>query len=90
MHGGNSSIGGPPEFSSSMFAPSGSSGQEKVSAKAEIVQDIALLRKRKSELESNIATCDNLALLHRFKASLAQTQDELRQKEDDLEGLSMF
>ena len=45
---------------------------------------------KKSELESNIATCDNLALLHRFKASLAQTQDELRQKEDDLEGLSMF
>lgn len=62
-----------------------------VAAKTErLSQDVFLLRKRKAELESNIRSCDNLALLQRFKASLTQLEEELRQKEEDLDGLSMF
>ena len=80
---------GPTQFSSSMFG--GPKPQEHIASKTErLNQEVALLRKRKLDLESNVANCDNLALLQRFKASLAQLQDELRQKEEDLDSLSMF
>ena len=52
-----------------------------VAAKTErLSQDVFLLRKRKAELESNIRSCDNLALLQRFKASLTQLEEELRRR----------
>jgi len=80
---------GPTQFSSSMFG--GPKPQEHIASKTErLNQEVALLRKRKLDLESNVANCDNLALLQRFKASLAQLEDELRQKEEDLDSLSMF
>ena len=62
-----------------------------MAAKAELLsQEISQLRKRKADTESNIANCDNAMLSQRFKANLAQLERELRMKEEDFEGLSMF
>jgi len=90
---GTSGVGagpmGPTQFSSSMFAPKPQ--YDKVAAKAELLsQEISQLRKRKADTESNIANCDNAMLSQRFKANLAQLERELRMKEEDFEGLSMF
>ena len=84
---GQGASSGPTQFSSEMFPPK----QDKVAAKMEKVKaEIAELRKQKSELENNIANCDNLALQQRFRASLSQLEQELRMREDEQDAFSMF
>ena len=53
-------------------------------------KEIAQLKTKKNELERNIATCDNQALLARFRQSLSEVENELRLKEADIENLEMF
>ena len=53
-------------------------------------RELAQLGVRKQELERNIATCDNPALLQRFKLSLAEVEVELAQKAEEQENLAMF
>lgn len=48
------------------------------------------LQTKKTELERNMAACDNQMLLLRFKQSLSEVESEIAQKEAEVEDLSMF
>lgn len=81
------------QFSKDMF-PSGQDqkgGEDAVAVKmAKVNAEISQLRKKKQEMESNIASCPNQALLHRLKDNLKAVESELKQRELEADAFSMF
>jgi hypothetical protein len=57
---------------------------------AKVNTAIAELRKRKYEIERNIATCPNLVLQQRLRETLFTVESELRQREMEADAFSMF
>jgi len=70
----------------------GSGGTENAVANklSEINQEINELRKRKQEMERNIATCPNVGLQQRLREDLVYVESELRRAVETADGLSMF
>ena len=78
------------QFSKDMFQPS-SAGADAVAIKlAKINAEIIELRKRKQEVERNIATCPNFALQQRLRENLLLLENELRHREMEADAFSMF
>ncbi len=87
------------EFSKDMFKPepstsmagASSSGEDAVAIKlAKINTEINELRKKKQEIERNITTCPNAALLQRLRENLTLVEAELRTREMEADAFSMF
>ena len=90
------------EFSKDMFKPSPASNQPSTSGNmgagentvavklAKINTEISELRKRKQEMERNIATCNNDGLRQRFREDLFTVESKLRAAEEEHDSLSMF
>merc|ERR1712083_6028 len=57
---------------------------------AKIDTEINELRKRKQEMERNIATCPNVGLQQRLREDLMKVENELRHAVETADGLSMF
>ena len=80
-----------PEVEAETEPQPSTSGQSVVALKLESLRkETDQLKTKKSELENNIANCDNLALQQRFQETLMEVEKELRQKENEMEDLSMF
>jgi len=95
----------PTEFKPEMFKPSpstpGSSsgvgmsgsvgtGNAVANKLSEIGQEINELRKRKQEMERNIATCPNVGLQQRLREDLMKVESELAHAVEQADNLSMF
>ncbi len=66
-------------------------GNDAVAVKmAKVNSEIAELKKRKQEIQNNIASCPNPALQQRFKETLQKVEDELRHREMEADAFSMF
>lgn len=90
------------QFSKEMFKPSGSGEPSSSGAEANPRQDavamglakinaeINELRKRKQEIERNIASCPNLVLQQRLRETLMIVENDLRQREMEADAFSMF
>merc|ERR1712241_259410 len=57
---------------------------------AKIDTEINELRKRKQEMERNIATCPNVGLQQRLREDLMKVENELRHAIETADSLSMF
>ena len=80
------------EFSKEMFKPSSSAaGQDAVAIKsAKINSEINELRKKKQEVEKNIANCPNLVLQQKLREQLLSVENEIRLREMEADAFSMF
>ena len=70
---------------------SGGNGEDAVAVKlAKINTEVFELRSRKQEIERNISTCPNPVLQQKFRETLQQVEQDLRQREMELDAFSMF
>jgi transcription initiation factor TFIID subunit 7 len=82
-------------FSKDMFPSSSQQQQQQqpsaLAMKMEALQEeLSQLKTKKQELERNIAKCDNQLLLRRFEQSLSEMADEVRAKEEEIDGLAII
>ena len=79
------------EFNRDMFKASGSGGQDAVAVKsAKINEEINELKKKKHEIERNIANCPNPVLVVKLRENLMSVENEIRQREMEVDAFSMF
>ena len=79
------------EFSKEMFKPTSSAGQDAVAIKsAKINSEINELRRRKQEIEKNIASCPNSVLQQKLREKLLNVENDIRLREMEADAFSMF
>ena len=77
------------EFSKDMFKVQ--TGQDAVAVRSATINvEINALRKKKQEIEKNIANCPNPVLQDHLRKTLIAVEEEIRTKEMEIEAFAMF